>query len=61
MKAQHCLKNKSQSVALMTNIYAESFLEPELIHEYLRKLEGIRKGKYKGYNSFEEFERSILK
>jgi len=54
VKAKYGLKNKSQAIAILTKIYADSFLEPELRPEYLMKLEKIRKGKYIKYNSIEE-------
>ena len=54
VKAQYRLKNKSQAIALITKIYSESFLEPELNPKYLEKLEKIRKGKYIQFNSVDE-------
>ncbi len=46
VKAKFGLKNKSEAVAIITQTYEESFLEPELRPEYLEKLQKIRKGKY---------------
>jgi len=43
VKAKFGLKNKSQAVAMITRIYEESFLEPELKPEYLKKLRKIDK------------------
>ena len=54
VKAKFGLKNKSEAVSLVLNIYEDSFLEPELRPEYLKKLEKIRKGKYIKFNSVEE-------
>ena len=54
VKAKYGLKNKSQAIAKLTNIYEDSFLEPELRSEYVEKLTKIRKGKYIRYNSIEE-------
>ncbi|MFA5019808.1 MAG: DUF2683 family protein [Candidatus Pacearchaeota archaeon] len=54
VKAKFGLKNKSEAVALITKIYEESFLEPELRPEYLEKLEKIRKGKYIKFSSISE-------
>jgi hypothetical protein len=61
VKAKFGLKNKSQAVALITKIYEESFLEPELRPEYIEKLKKIRKeGRYIGpFNSIEELDRRI--
>ncbi len=59
VKARYGLKNKSQAVALITKIYGESFLEPELRPEYLEKLQKIRKGKYHKFNNIEDLRRQI--
>lgn len=60
VKAKFGLKNKSEAVAFIAKIYAESFLEPELRPEYIEKLQKIRKGKYsKVFGSMEEFEKHI--
>lgn len=58
VKAKYGLKNKSQAVALVVKVYTESFLEPELRPEFLKKLEKIRKGKYIKYNSIEELRKA---
>jgi hypothetical protein len=54
VKAKFGLKNKSEAVALITKIYEDSFLEPELRPEYIEKLEKIRKGKYIKFSSINE-------
>ncbi len=59
VKAKFGLKNKSQAVALMAKIYADSFLEPELRPEYIEKLNKIRKGRYISFNSIEELRKQI--
>ena len=59
VKAKHGLKTKSEAIALITQMYEENFLEPELRPEYLKKLEKIRKGKYAKYNSVEKFEKAV--
>ena len=59
VKAKFGLKNKSEAVAIITQIYEESFLEPELRPEYLKKLQKIRKGKYAQFNSIDELDRHI--
>jgi len=46
VKAQHGLKNKNQAMELILKVYGESFLEPEIRPEYLRKLIKISKGKH---------------
>ena len=60
VKAKFGLKNKSQAVSLITRIYAESFLEPELRPEYIKKLMKIDKeGKFVSFSSIEELRESI--
>ncbi|MAH03880.1 antitoxin [Candidatus Pacearchaeota archaeon] len=60
IKAKFGLKNKSQAVAMIANIYENNFLEPELKPEYLKKLKKIRKeGNFISFNSLEELKDSI--
>lgn len=59
VKAMHGLKTKSEAISFITQAYEENFLELEVKSTYLKNLEKIRKGKYKKYNSFEEFERAV--
>lgn len=60
VKAKYGLKNKSQAVALIARIYGESFLEPELRPEYIKKLEKIDKeGKFISFGSIEELRESM--
>lgn len=60
VKAKFGLKNKSQAVALVLKIYRDSFLEPELRPEYIRKLEKIEKeGKFISFDSIEDLRASI--
>ena len=60
VKAKFGLKNKSQAVELITKIYADSFLEPELRPEYIKKLKKIEKeGKFISFGSIEELRASI--
>jgi hypothetical protein len=58
IKAQHGLKNKSDAVSLIIQIYSQNFLENELKPEYLKKLENIRKGKYIKFNSIEDLRKA---
>jgi len=58
VKAKFGLKNKSEAVALITQTYEESFLEPELRPEYLEKLKRIRKGKYFNFDSIEDLRKA---
>ncbi len=60
VKAKYGLKNRSQAVAMITKIYADSFLEPELKPEYIEKLEKIEKdGKFMRFSSIDELRDSI--
>ncbi len=60
VKAKFGLKNKSQAVAMITKIYEESFLEPELKPEYIKKLDNIEKeGEYVSFDSIDELRKSI--
>ena len=58
VKAKFGLKNKSEAVAIITQTYEESFLEPELRPEYLEKLQKIRKGKYFKFDSIEDLRKA---
>ena len=59
VKAKYGLKNKSQAVALITKIYEDSFLEPELRPEYLDKLKKIHKEKGIPFKNIAELRRII--
>ena len=59
IKAQHGLKNKSDAVSLIINVYTENFLEPELRPEYLLKLERIRKEKGIPFKNINELRKII--
>jgi len=58
VKAQYGLKTKSEAVALITQAYEDTFLEPQLRSDYLEKLEKVRKGKYKKFSFVEELRRA---
>ena len=58
VKAKYGLKNKSEAVTLIAQIYEKIFLEPELRPEYLTKLRKIRKGKYIKFNSVDELRKA---
>jgi hypothetical protein len=59
VKAKYGLKNKSEAVALIAEIYEESFLEPQLRPEYLVKLGKIRKEKGIPFKSIGELRKII--
>jgi len=58
VKAKYGLKNKSEAVTLIAQIYEKGFLEPELRPEYLKKLGKIRKGRYIKFNSVDELRKA---
>ncbi|MBU0958846.1 MAG: DUF2683 family protein [Nanoarchaeota archaeon] len=60
VKAQFGFKNKSQAVAMIVKIYADSFMESELRPEYIGKLKRLEKeGNFIKFNSIEELRKSI--
>ena len=59
VKAQHGLKNKNQAMELILKIYGESFLEPEIRPEYLKKLERIKKGKHFEFKDINDLRKQI--
>jgi len=61
VKAKYGLKNKSQAVALIAKIYEESFLEPELRPEFIKKLKKIKKQKGISFESVGELRKHIEK
>lgn len=59
VKAKFGLKNKSQAVAMLANIYETSFLEPELRPEYTEKLKRIRSEKGIPFKNIDELRNMI--
>jgi len=59
VKAQHGLKNKSQAVAMILNIYQDSFLEPELRPKYIKKLEKINREKHHKFKDIGDLRKQI--
>ena len=59
VKAKFGLKNKSQAVSLIAKIYEESFLEPELRPEFIKKLDKIEKEKGISFNNVDELRKII--
>lgn len=59
VKARYGLKNKSQAIEVLVKIYAESFLEPELMPEFLDDLKKIRKGKYFEFKDIHDLKSQI--
>ena len=59
VKAKFGLKNKSQAIAMITRIYGESFLEPELRPEYIERLSRIHKEKGIPFRDIGDLRRQI--
>ncbi len=59
VKAKFGLKNKSQAIALIAKIYADSFLEPELRPEFIEKLKEIKKQEGIRFKSIDELRAHI--
>ena len=55
VKAKYGLKNKSEAIALITKIFEENFLEPELKPEYIEKAMKIMKEKTIHIGTIEKF------
>ena len=54
VKAQYDLKDKSEAIEKVVDIYEEEVMEPELKPEYIEKIKKIRKEKSIKVKSFEE-------
>lgn len=54
VKAQYDLKDKSEAIEKVVDIYEEEVMEPELRPDYIEKIRKIRKEKSIKVKSFEE-------
>ena len=54
VKAQYDLKDKSEAIEKVVDIYEEEVMEPELRPEYIEKIKKIRKENSIKVKSFEE-------
>ena len=60
VKAKYGFKDKSQAIEHVIEQYEETFLEPELKPEYIKKIKKIQKsGKFKKYESIQELRDEI--
>jgi hypothetical protein len=59
VKGKYGLKNKSQAVNLVIDIFDREILEPHLRPEYADKLKGIKKQKGIRFKSIDELRRAI--
>jgi uncharacterized coiled-coil DUF342 family protein len=54
VKAQYDLKDKSEAIEKVVDIFEEEVMEPELRPDYIKKIKKIRKEKSIKVKSFEE-------
>jgi uncharacterized coiled-coil DUF342 family protein len=54
VKAQYGLKDKSEAIEKVVNIFEEEVMEPELRPDYIEKIKKIRKEKSIKVKSFED-------
>ena len=54
VKAQHDLRDKSEAIEKIVDIFEEEVMEPELRPDYIEKIRKIRKEKSINVKSFEE-------
>ena len=54
VKAQYGLKDKSEAIEKVVDIFEEEVMEPELKPDYIEKIKKIRKEKSIKVKSFEE-------
>jgi len=59
VKAQHGLKNKNQAMEFILKIYGESFLEPEIRPEFLKRLKKIKEGPHFEFKDIDDLRRQI--
>ena len=57
VKAQQGFQNKSQAIEFILEIYADSFLEPELRPEFINKLKNIQREKSITFKNIDEIRR----
>ncbi len=59
IKAKFGLKNKSQAIAMVTQIYEDSFLEPELRPEFITEMKKVKKQKGIPFKNIDELRKII--
>lgn len=59
VKGKYGLKNKSQAVNLVIDMFDKELLEPQLRPEYADKLKGIKKQKGIRFKSIDELRKAI--
>ena len=61
VKAKYGLKDKSQAINLVVNEYENTFLEPQLRPEYVKKLKSLDKEKGTPFKNMTDFMKIIEK
>ena len=59
VKGKFGLKNKSDAINKIIDIFEEEYLEPELRPEYIDEIRTIEKGKFKKFSSIEDLRKEI--
>jgi len=60
VKAKYGLKDKSEAINYVVEIYEENFLEPELRPEYVKKIKYLeKKGKFGGFRNIAELRKLV--
>ncbi len=60
VKGKYGLKNKSDAVNLVIELFEQELLEPELKPVYVKKIQGIKKkGKFKSYRSISALKKDL--
>ncbi|MBI2664598.1 DUF2683 family protein [Candidatus Woesearchaeota archaeon] len=60
VKAKYGLKDKSEAINYVVEVYEESFLEPELKPEYVKKIKRLeRKGTFRKFKNVAELRKLV--
>lgn len=59
VKAKYDLKTKSDAIDVVTQLYEEEIMEPELRPEFVEKMLKLKKGKSTRYSSVQELRDEI--
>lgn len=60
VKAKYGLKDKSEAINYVVEVFEENFLEPELRPEYVEKIRNIeKKGKFREFKNVSELRKLV--
>ena len=60
VKAKYGLKDKSEAINYVVEVFEENFLEPELRPEYVEKIKHIeKKGKFREFKNIAELRKLV--